>query len=83
MFMNEYGKVIVSRIPPKCSIGLHCYKSSNDINFVISGTGRAICNGNEEVLTAGTCQYCRIGQKHSIINDGDEDLVLYTVVQNK
>ena len=25
MFMKEYGKVIVSRIPPKCSIGLHCH----------------------------------------------------------
>ena len=34
MFMNEYGKVIVSRIPPKCSIGLHSHKSSNDIKVV-------------------------------------------------
>jgi len=82
MFMNEYGKVIVSRIPPKCSIGLHCHRSSNDINFVISGTGRALCDGEEEVLTAGTCHYCKIGHEHSIVNTGKEDLVFYTVVHN-
>ncbi len=28
-------------------------------------------------------QEIEIEQEHSIINDGDEDLVLYTVVQNR
>ena len=28
MFMNEYGKVIVSRIPPKCSVSPHARHSA-------------------------------------------------------
>jgi len=47
---------------------------------VISGHGRAICDGEEEMLVPGTCHYCRNGQAHSIINDGDEDLIIFTVV---
>ncbi len=81
MFMNSSGKVIVSRIFPGSSIGLHTQGNGNDINFVISGTGKAICDGVEETLTAGTCHYCPKGSSHAIMNTGAEDLVLYTVVQ--
>ena len=82
MFMNEYGKVIVSRIPPKCSIGLHRQNGSNDINFIVSGEGIAMCDGKEEKLSAGVCHYCHYGHEHSIVNTGKEDLIFYTVVHN-
>ena len=81
MYMNSSGKVIVSRIAPASSIGLHTQTTSNDINFVVSGTGIAVCDGAEEVLTAGVCHYCPKGSSHMIQNTGAEDLVLYTVVQ--
>ena len=81
MFMNASGKVIVSRLKAGASIGLHTQTSGNDINFVVSGTGRAVCDGSEEILTAGVCHYCPKGSSHMIENTGSEDLVLYTVVQ--
>lgn len=81
MFMNSSGKVIVSRIEPGASIGLHTQANGNDINFVVSGEGKAFCDGNEEILTAGVCHYCPKGSSHEIINTGMEDLLLYTVVQ--
>ena len=81
MYVNPSGKVIVSRIAPKSSIGLHTQNSGNDINFVVSGTGIAVCDGAEEVLRAGVCHYCPKGSSHMIQNTGAEDLVLYTVVQ--
>jgi oxalate decarboxylase/phosphoglucose isomerase-like protein (cupin superfamily) len=59
---------------------MHTHNGSADINYVISGHGRAICDGEEEMLVPGTCHYCRNGQAHSIINDGDEDLIIFTVV---
>ena len=74
MYMGEQGKII------PCSIGLHRHKTSDDINYVLSGTGRAICDGQEELLRAGTCHICKKGSEHSITNTGDEDLVLITVV---
>ncbi len=81
MFVNNSGRVIVSRIEPGASIGLHTQSSGNDINFVVSGKGKAICNGEEEILTPGVCHYCPKDSAHTIINTGAEDLVLYTVVQ--
>ncbi len=80
MFMNENGKVILCRISQGASIGEHIQKSGNDINYVISGVGKAICDGKEEQLYKGVCHYCPKNSVHSIINTGDEDLVLFTVV---
>ena len=62
------------------STRLHKHETSDDINYVVSGTGKAICDGKEVLLNAGTCHICKKGSKHSIINTGNEDLILLTVV---
>ncbi len=83
MYMDKYGKVIPCCIHVGGSIGIHKHETSDDINYIISGTGKAICNGKEELLSSGTCHICRKGSEHSIINTGDNDLVLLTVVVEK
>lgn len=80
MYMDEQGKIISCSIHVGGSIGLHKHETSDDINYVLSGTGKAICDGHEEFLSAGTCHICKKGSEHSIINIGSEDLVLLTVV---
>ena len=80
MFADKEGKIIPCSIHSGGSIGLHSHKTSDDINYVISGTGKAICDGIEELLTAGCCHICKKGSEHTIINTGNEDLVLITVV---
>ena len=80
MTANETGRFIISHIPPCSSIGMHEQTSGNDINYIISGTGKAICDGVEEELKAGVCHVCPKGHSHSIINIGNEDLVIFTVV---
>lgn len=80
MFMDDNGKVIPCSIHKGGSIGIHQHKTSDDINYILSGTGKAICDGKEEYLIAGTCHICRKGSEHSIINTGDADLVMLTVV---
>ena len=80
MYPDEQGKVISCAIHPGGSIGPHRHETSDDINFVLSGTGKAVCDGAEEILTAGTCHICKKGSSHSIVNTGGEDLVLLTVV---
>ena len=83
MFMGEQGKIISAKIHPGSSIGLHKHETSDDINYVLSGTGKAVCDGKEEILKAGTCHICKKGSQHSIENIGDDDLVLLTVVIEK
>ena len=80
MYMDKQGKIIPTIIHPGSSIGLHKHSTSDDINYVISGTGKAICDGQEEVLKVGACHICKKGSEHSIANTGSENLVLLTVV---
>ena len=83
MYLDEHGKIISCRIHRGGSIGTHSHETSDDINYVISGTGKAICDGKEEALTAGVCHVCQKGSAHCIVNTGDDDLVLLTVVAER
>lgn len=80
MFIGEQGKIISTKIHFGGSIGLHKHETSDDINYVISGKGKAVCDGKEEMLSAGICHICKNGSEHSITNTGSDDLVLLTVV---
>ena len=80
MTVNESGRFIITHIPPCSSIGMHEQISGSDIHYIISGTGKAICDGTEEELKAGVCHICMKGHSHSIINTGSEDLVIFTAV---
>ena len=40
MFMDEQGKIIPTKIHPGGSIGLHKHETSDDINYVLSGTNK-------------------------------------------
>lgn len=80
MYMDDGGKIIPCRIHPGGSIGEHRHETSDDISYVLSGTGTALCDGAEEPLSPGVCHLCRKGSSHSIANTGGEDLVLLTLV---
>lgn len=83
MYMDSLGKVMMSSIPVNSSIGQHKHSDSFEINYVVSGTGKAICDGEEENLSVGDVHYCPKDSSHSIFNTGDSDLVLFTVVPNQ
>lgn len=79
--MDEYRKVVPCHIHVNSSISLHKHETSDDINSIISGIGKAICDGKEELLAAGTCCHiCGKGSEHSITNIGHDDLILLTVI---
>ena len=80
LYGGENGKIISCAIHPGGSIGLHKHETSDDINYVLSGSGEAVCDGQEELLRPGVCHICKKGSSHSIRNTGGEDLVLLTVV---
>lgn len=83
MYMDKDGKIIYSIIPPHSSIGMHTHNTSDDINYVLEGNGLAICDDIEEELHPGIVHICKKGSSHSIINNGEKDLILFTVVNEK
>lgn len=80
MYLCDKGKLIPSKLHAGGSIGRHEHRTSDDINFILSGTGKAICDGQEEALAPGVCHICGQGSSHSIVNTGTEDLVMLTIV---
>ncbi len=80
MYNDEKYRIIPTTIHSGGSIGMHRQTSGDDINYIISGLGKAICDGVEEELRPGILHICPKGSEHSIINTGTEDLVLFTIV---
>ncbi|MDY6284899.1 MAG: cupin domain-containing protein [Hallerella sp.] len=80
---NSHGKFLINRLHPYGSIGIHTQKNGCEINYVISGSGRAICDGKEELLSSGCCHICPEGSSQIIENTGIDDLVLFTVITEK
>lgn len=80
MFAGEQEKIIPCTLHARSSIGLHRQETGDEIVFVLSGAGVAVCDGVCESLYAGVCHICRKGSEHTIVNPGEEDLVLLTLV---
>lgn len=80
MFNDDNYRIIPTVMHPGSSIGPHVQESGDDLNYIISGHGKAACNGVEEELAPGTMHICPQGSTHSIENTGEEDLVMLTIV---
>lgn len=80
MFFDGKNRIMKCKLPIGSTVGLHRHETSSEIIFIISGHGKAILDGKEEILTDDCCHYCKKGQEHTLINIGDCDLVFYAVV---
>lgn len=80
MHVDENNKILRGKLIPGASIGEHRHENTSEIIFVLSGQGRMLCDGKEELLFAGDCHYCPKGSTHAFENVGAEDLLFYAVV---
>ena len=80
MFVDEKNKILRGKLVPGATVGMHRHIPSSEIIFILSGKGKSICDGKEELLFAGDCHYCPKGSEHCLINVGEEDLLFYAVV---
>ena len=71
IYADESNKIMHGLLPPGASIGAQVHET---------GTGKALCDDTEELLGPGSCHYCPMGHRHSLINCGSEDLVFFAVV---
>ena len=83
MYNDENYRIIHTRIKKGGSIGVHTQNSGDDLNYIIGGKGKAICDGVEEELKAGVMHICPKGSQHTIINTGDDELFMLTIVVAK
>ena len=80
IYADDLNRIVKSVYTPGVSTGYHCHDTSCEIIFILSGSCKVVHNGKEKRLTAGNCHYCKKGESHAVINDGNEDLIMYAVV---
>jgi len=80
MHADGQNKIMKGFLAPGCTIGLHTHDTSSEIIYILSGTGKVLCDGQYEAVSAGACHYCPKGHEHSLINDSEGDLTFFAVV---
>lgn len=79
----EEDRVLVGKLAPGASIGMHTHEDSMEAMYFLSGEGIAVCDGKTEKLEAGVCHYCPQHHSHSVTNVGSDELVFFAVVAKK
>jgi len=70
MYFDGTNRIMVARLIPGASIGMHTHEDSSEILYVLSGTATILCDGVEEIATIGQCHYCPKGSSHTTKNLG-------------
>ncbi|MBQ7374089.1 MAG: cupin domain-containing protein [Clostridia bacterium] len=71
---------ISAKLKPNSTVGMHKHMTDSETIYVLSGKGKTICDGETEMLKAGSVTFCPVGYSHCLINDGNEDLEFIAVV---
>lgn len=80
IFDDSLNKIMLGRVKPGSSIGMHAHDASSEIIYILQGEATSLCDGKTEKLSAGLCHYCPKGSEHDMINDGEEDLITLAVI---
>lgn len=67
-------------LPPGCHIREHAHDRVEELIHVVSGTGRAVLDGENVPMAPGTTIFLGLNRRHMFINDGEEDLRLVWLV---
>jgi mannose-6-phosphate isomerase-like protein (cupin superfamily) len=79
LFTGKKSQLMVMSIPPGGVIGMETHEHVEQTLFFLSGSGKAVLNGEESAVVAGDVVVVTPGTEHNIINDGDEPLKVYTI----
>jgi len=80
MHADENNKILLGRLKPGATVGLHKHEGSSEIIYVLEGKATVIDDGVPLQILAGEAHYCQEGHSHAVINDGPEDFVFFAVV---
>lgn len=80
VFTDGVNKMMHGKLPAGASIGYHMHEGNCEMIFILEGEGKVIYDDSEMRVRPGVCHYSPEGHSHSLINDGNADLVFYAVV---
>jgi mannose-6-phosphate isomerase-like protein (cupin superfamily) len=70
-------------VPPGCHVREHSHDRNEEVIFVLKGRGRAVIDGVDVPMVAGTTLFLGKSRRHMLINEGDEDIAwIWLLVPN-
>lgn len=79
LFTGDKSQLVVMDIPPQGEIGEETHAHVEQTLFFLSGTGKAILDSKETLISAGDVVVVTPGTKHNFINTGVDALKVYTI----
>ena len=79
-FLDENNRILMGKLEPGASIGIHTHEGNSEIVFAVSGEAVVTMDGKKEILKAGTAHYCPTGHTHGMKNESDQPFVMFAVV---
>lgn len=80
VYADEKNRIMVSKLIPGASVGLHTHEGTSESIYIIEGSGKILYDGEEMRIEAGQAHYCPEGHGHSLMNDTEKELVFFAVV---
>ncbi|MBO7452970.1 MAG: cupin domain-containing protein [Clostridiales bacterium] len=74
------NKIMMGRLEPGASIGLHTHYNDSEVIYFLEGHGTIIFDDDQYPVGPGLCHYCPKGHDHSLVNSGDEMLRFFSVI---
>ena len=82
-YSDDLNKIMLGKLIPGASIGLHTHEVNSEIIHITEGSGITIYDGVEYEVKKGDVLYCKKGHSHSLINNSNSDLLFFAVVTNQ
>ena len=79
-FNDGSNKIMLGKLIPGASIGLHTHETNSETLYILEGSGKVLYEGEYIPLPTGSCHYCPKGKAHSLINDSEADLRFFAIV---
>ncbi len=79
LFTGKKSQLVLMDIKPGEEIGLETHDNVEQALFFMSGTAKAVLNGQESTVNAGDIVVVTPGTAHNFINTGTEVLKVYTI----
>ena len=82
-FEDPLTRIVLGRMEPGLAFDFHRHDGTCEVVYILEGSGKVILENGEERVAAGMSHYCPKGEAHSLMNDGDKELVFFAVVPHQ
>lgn len=76
---GPHAQVVVMCIPPAGEIGEEVHTDVDQVLVFVEGEGIAVLDGQRTAVSPGRLVLVTAGTRHNFLNEGGDDLKLYTV----